>query len=77
MLISVQLPSLQSDIDADPASDILLSGHIVHSLTYSLSLYVLTGHSEHSFSSVLYFPLPQTSEMNLYSKVTLNHKAYS
>ena len=77
MLIYVQLPSLQSDIDADPASDILLSGHIVHSLTYSLSLYVLRGHSEHSFSSVLYFPLPQTSEVNLCSKVTRNHKAYS
>ena len=44
MLIYVQLPSLQSDIDEDPISDILLSGHIVHSLTFSLSLYVLTGH---------------------------------
>ena len=77
MLINVQLPSLQSDIDEDPISDFLLSGHMVHSLTFSLSLYVLTGHSEHSFSSVLYFPLPQNSEVNFYSKVTLNYKGYS
>ena len=69
MLIYVQLPSLQSDIDADPASDILLSGHIVHLLTFSLSLYVLTGHSEHSFSSVLYFPLPQSPKMVLTSAI--------
>ena len=44
MLINVQLPSLQSDIDEDPISNFLLSGHMVHSLTFSLSLYVLTGH---------------------------------